>query len=267
MFENTKAFSGFSVDDLAIARKFYGETLGIEVEDKTAQERHGPSARTRGPAGVASRVRGAELRGSGGSRGGIAGRCSFCSGNAGGADARRHARSHPCGVRARRPVRPGWRPSRAVCLGRAKGARAHAPRWGRGAAVAAAMGIPLELPAEAWAHRIAINAPARIASSRVSGWRFDPMPAGTPSIRTTYAPPSVSPAVLARSIAASIRVVASPSGQRTLLASIADRCGFSSPDATMTPIRVTYESVSMPSTARNCAQIEPSATRPRHPSV
>ena len=33
MSENTKAFSGFSVDDLAAARKFYGETLGIEVED------------------------------------------------------------------------------------------------------------------------------------------------------------------------------------------------------------------------------------------
>jgi catechol 2,3-dioxygenase-like lactoylglutathione lyase family enzyme len=33
MFENTKAFSGFSVDDLAAARKFYGETLGIEVVD------------------------------------------------------------------------------------------------------------------------------------------------------------------------------------------------------------------------------------------
>ena len=32
MFENTKAFSGFSVDDLAAARRFYGETLGIEVE-------------------------------------------------------------------------------------------------------------------------------------------------------------------------------------------------------------------------------------------
>jgi len=33
MFGSTKAFSGFSVDDLAAARKFYGETLGIEVED------------------------------------------------------------------------------------------------------------------------------------------------------------------------------------------------------------------------------------------
>jgi DNA phosphorothioation-dependent restriction protein DptG len=33
MFEKTKAFSGFSVDDLAAARTFYGEKLGIEVED------------------------------------------------------------------------------------------------------------------------------------------------------------------------------------------------------------------------------------------
>jgi catechol 2,3-dioxygenase-like lactoylglutathione lyase family enzyme len=33
MFAETKAFSGFSVDDLAAARKFYGETLGIRVAD------------------------------------------------------------------------------------------------------------------------------------------------------------------------------------------------------------------------------------------
>lgn len=33
MFEHTKAFSGFAVDDIAAAREFYGETLGIEVED------------------------------------------------------------------------------------------------------------------------------------------------------------------------------------------------------------------------------------------
>ena len=33
MFKNTKAFSGFSVNDQAAAKKFYGETLGIEVED------------------------------------------------------------------------------------------------------------------------------------------------------------------------------------------------------------------------------------------
>jgi catechol 2,3-dioxygenase-like lactoylglutathione lyase family enzyme len=34
MFGNTKAFSGFAVDDIEAARKFYGETLGIEVGDE-----------------------------------------------------------------------------------------------------------------------------------------------------------------------------------------------------------------------------------------
>jgi catechol 2,3-dioxygenase-like lactoylglutathione lyase family enzyme len=36
MFENTKAFSGFAVDDVDKAREFYGETLGV----KTSKE-HG----------------------------------------------------------------------------------------------------------------------------------------------------------------------------------------------------------------------------------
>jgi catechol 2,3-dioxygenase-like lactoylglutathione lyase family enzyme len=31
MFANTKAFSGFAVDDLEKAQQFYGETLGIDV--------------------------------------------------------------------------------------------------------------------------------------------------------------------------------------------------------------------------------------------
>ncbi len=31
MFENTKAFNGFSVDDLDRAAEFYGETLGVRV--------------------------------------------------------------------------------------------------------------------------------------------------------------------------------------------------------------------------------------------
>jgi catechol 2,3-dioxygenase-like lactoylglutathione lyase family enzyme len=31
MFKNSKAFSGFAVDDLDQARRFYGETLGLEV--------------------------------------------------------------------------------------------------------------------------------------------------------------------------------------------------------------------------------------------
>jgi predicted enzyme related to lactoylglutathione lyase len=32
MFKDTKAFSGFAVNDLEAAKKFYSETLGIEVE-------------------------------------------------------------------------------------------------------------------------------------------------------------------------------------------------------------------------------------------
>jgi catechol 2,3-dioxygenase-like lactoylglutathione lyase family enzyme len=31
MFENTKAFSGFAVDDLQKAHEFYGETLGLKT--------------------------------------------------------------------------------------------------------------------------------------------------------------------------------------------------------------------------------------------
>ena len=33
MFANTKAYSGFAVDDTEAARRFYGETLGLEVSD------------------------------------------------------------------------------------------------------------------------------------------------------------------------------------------------------------------------------------------
>ncbi|MGW3559584.1 VOC family protein [Streptomyces sp. NPDC000963] len=33
MFGETSAFSGFSVDDIDAARRFYGETLGLEVEE------------------------------------------------------------------------------------------------------------------------------------------------------------------------------------------------------------------------------------------
>jgi catechol 2,3-dioxygenase-like lactoylglutathione lyase family enzyme len=33
MFTDTNAFSGFSVDDLAKARQFYGETLGLRVSE------------------------------------------------------------------------------------------------------------------------------------------------------------------------------------------------------------------------------------------
>jgi catechol 2,3-dioxygenase-like lactoylglutathione lyase family enzyme len=38
MFADTKAFSGFAVDDLSKAQRFYGETLGLrvsEVDDQT----------------------------------------------------------------------------------------------------------------------------------------------------------------------------------------------------------------------------------------
>jgi catechol 2,3-dioxygenase-like lactoylglutathione lyase family enzyme len=31
MFRNSDAFSSFSIDDVAAARRFYGETLGVEV--------------------------------------------------------------------------------------------------------------------------------------------------------------------------------------------------------------------------------------------
>ena len=33
MFENSKAFSGFSVDDISAAKAFYGETLGLAVSE------------------------------------------------------------------------------------------------------------------------------------------------------------------------------------------------------------------------------------------
>ena len=31
MFANTKAYSGFAVDDLQKAREFYGDTLGVKT--------------------------------------------------------------------------------------------------------------------------------------------------------------------------------------------------------------------------------------------
>ncbi len=33
MLENSKAFSGFSVDDISAAKAFYGETLGLDVSE------------------------------------------------------------------------------------------------------------------------------------------------------------------------------------------------------------------------------------------
>ena len=34
MFKDTKAFSGFSVDDIQRAKQFYGETLGLNVTEE-----------------------------------------------------------------------------------------------------------------------------------------------------------------------------------------------------------------------------------------
>jgi catechol 2,3-dioxygenase-like lactoylglutathione lyase family enzyme len=34
MLENSRAFSGFSVDDIAEAKRFYGETLGLRVTEE-----------------------------------------------------------------------------------------------------------------------------------------------------------------------------------------------------------------------------------------
>lgn len=34
MLKDSKAFSGFSVNDLEAAKKFYGQTLGLEVEEQ-----------------------------------------------------------------------------------------------------------------------------------------------------------------------------------------------------------------------------------------
>jgi catechol 2,3-dioxygenase-like lactoylglutathione lyase family enzyme len=34
MFGDTRAFSGFAVDDIAKAREFYGETLGLETSEQ-----------------------------------------------------------------------------------------------------------------------------------------------------------------------------------------------------------------------------------------
>jgi catechol 2,3-dioxygenase-like lactoylglutathione lyase family enzyme len=35
MFANTKAFSGFAVDDVEQARAFYGDTLGVRTSDES----------------------------------------------------------------------------------------------------------------------------------------------------------------------------------------------------------------------------------------
>jgi catechol 2,3-dioxygenase-like lactoylglutathione lyase family enzyme len=40
MFKNTKAFSGFSVNDLQKAKQFYSEVLGLEVSENMGLELH-----------------------------------------------------------------------------------------------------------------------------------------------------------------------------------------------------------------------------------
>ena len=52
MFENTKAYSGFSVDDMRRARQFYEGTLGLEVD-----EENGMLASTSPTAGTSWRIR------------------------------------------------------------------------------------------------------------------------------------------------------------------------------------------------------------------
>ncbi|MDQ2923301.1 MAG: VOC family protein, partial [Candidatus Dormibacteraeota bacterium] len=49
MLKGEKAFSGFSVNDLAAARKFYGQTLGLQI-DENAQG--GLQLKVAGPNGI-----------------------------------------------------------------------------------------------------------------------------------------------------------------------------------------------------------------------
>ena len=49
MLKGEKAFSGFSVNDLAAARKFYGQTLGLQVEENA---QGGLTLRVAGPNGI-----------------------------------------------------------------------------------------------------------------------------------------------------------------------------------------------------------------------
>ncbi|MDO7743510.1 MAG: hypothetical protein MUP99_07045 [Pedobacter sp.] len=37
MFKEVKAFSGFSVKDVAVAKEFYSQTLGLEVSETMGQ--------------------------------------------------------------------------------------------------------------------------------------------------------------------------------------------------------------------------------------
>jgi predicted enzyme related to lactoylglutathione lyase len=52
MFKNSPVFSGFSVDDLTVAKKFYGETLGVELDLDTMPEDMGFGLKFTNGAGV-----------------------------------------------------------------------------------------------------------------------------------------------------------------------------------------------------------------------
>ena len=45
MFADTKAFGAFAVGDLAQARKFYGETLGVRVSEQHRTAHPAPGGR------------------------------------------------------------------------------------------------------------------------------------------------------------------------------------------------------------------------------
>ena len=47
MFTDTKVFSAYAVDDLAQARKFYGETLGVRAPSSTDTSGGSPGAAAR----------------------------------------------------------------------------------------------------------------------------------------------------------------------------------------------------------------------------
>ncbi len=50
MLKGSDAFSGFSVDDMDVAKEFYGGTLGLEVEDQGAAR--GLRLKVAGPNGI-----------------------------------------------------------------------------------------------------------------------------------------------------------------------------------------------------------------------
>ena len=51
MLKESKAYSGFAVSDIAETKRFYGETLGLEITDSTSgsQLRRATGGRPPGP--------------------------------------------------------------------------------------------------------------------------------------------------------------------------------------------------------------------------